>query len=58
MCDLTNRRIAVRPTRHALLGTSSTPLIEHNPLLFWQALSFLLLLVILELLFLHFSGRG
>jgi serine/threonine protein phosphatase PrpC len=33
------------------LGTASTPLIERNPLLFWKALSFLLTLVIVLLLF-------
>jgi serine/threonine protein phosphatase PrpC len=33
------------------LGTASTPLIERNPLLFWKALSFVLTLVILLLLY-------
>jgi serine/threonine protein phosphatase PrpC/ribosomal protein L39E len=41
-----------------LLGSASMPLIERNPLLFWKALSLILVLLILGLLFLHFGARG
>jgi serine/threonine protein phosphatase PrpC len=47
----------LRHPNKALLGSSSAPLIEHNPLLFWKALCLILMLVILLLLFLQFGGR-
>jgi len=47
----------LRHRNKVLLGTPSPPLIERNPLLFWQALCLILMLVILLLLFLRFGGR-
>ena len=47
----------LRHPNKALLGSSSAPLIERNPLLFWKALCLILMLVILLLLFLQFGGR-
>src|SRR5215475_9018973 len=48
----------LRHPNKALMGPSSAPLIERNPLLFWQALSLILVLAVLGLLFLHFGGRS
>jgi serine/threonine protein kinase len=56
--ELSEFAFDLRHPNKTLLGTSSAPLIERNPLLFWQALSLLLLLAILGLLFLHFGGRS
>jgi serine/threonine protein kinase len=55
--ELSEFAFDLRHPNKALLGTSSTPLIERNPLLFWQALSLLLTLVSLLLLLLQFGGR-
>jgi serine/threonine protein phosphatase PrpC/ribosomal protein L39E len=56
--ELSELAFDLRHPNRALLGASPAPLIERNPLLFWQALSLLLLLAILGLLFLHFGGRS
>jgi serine/threonine protein phosphatase PrpC/ribosomal protein L39E len=47
----------LRHPNKTLLGSASAPLIERNPLLFWKALSLILMLVVLLLLFLQFGGR-
>jgi serine/threonine protein phosphatase PrpC/ribosomal protein L39E len=47
----------LRHPNKTLLGSASAPLIERNPLLFWKALSLILMLVVLLLLFLPFGGR-
>jgi serine/threonine protein phosphatase PrpC/ribosomal protein L39E len=47
----------LRHPNKTLLGSASAPLIERNPLLFWKALSLILMLAILLLLFLQFGGR-
>jgi serine/threonine protein phosphatase PrpC/ribosomal protein L39E len=47
----------LRHPNKTLLGAASAPLIERNPLLFWKALSLILMLVVLLLLFLVFGGR-
>jgi serine/threonine protein phosphatase PrpC/ribosomal protein L39E len=47
----------LRHPNKTLLGAASAPLIERNPLLFWKALSLILTLVVLLLLFLQFGGR-
>jgi ribosomal protein L39E len=56
--ELSEFAFDLRHPNKALLDASPAPLIERNPLLFWQALSLLLLLAILGLLFLHFGGRS
>ena len=47
----------LRHPNKTLLGTPSAPLIERNPLLFWQALCLILLLAVLLLLLVQFGGR-
>jgi serine/threonine protein phosphatase PrpC/ribosomal protein L39E len=47
----------LRHPNKTLLGAASAPLIERNPLLFWKALSLILMLVVLLLLLLQFGGR-
>jgi serine/threonine protein phosphatase PrpC len=56
--ELSEFTFDLRHPNKALLSTASVPLIERNPLLFWQALSLVLVLAILGLLFLHFGGRS
>src|SRR5262245_65367477 len=47
----------LRHPNKALMGPSSAPLIERNPLLFWQALSLMLVLAVVGVLFLRFGVR-